>query len=260
MLPTVILPGYFAAASEYREFEAELARQVKAPVTTVPLQRRDWFVTLGGRPVTPILSQLDRTIKQVLQETQSDQINLIGHSAGGWISRIYLGGEFYCDRSWHGLPWVRTLITLGTPHTSQERWTRTNLEFVNQTYPGAFHDAVHYVCIAGKSIFGQKKSWRFRDWFTYQSYELTCGEGASWGDGVTPIQAAHLEGSTNLILEGVQHSPRPGKPGIQPEIQSGTNQLTPYQLTPYQPTPYQPTPYQWYGSASQIPAWSRYLA
>ncbi len=232
-LPIVILPGYLAPAQDYVELEQSLTSNGFA-ATTVPLKRQDWFVTLGGRPVTPILSLLDETIRRVLKQTQAPQVNLIGHSAGGWISRIYLGAQLYCDRAWSGHPLVKTLITLGTPHTSQERWTRRNLNFVNDNYPGAFHPTVNYVCIAGKAIYG-KPSWKMGEWFTYQSYQLTGGQGQCWGDGVIPIAAAHLEGATNLVLESVQHSPRP------------TSRIS------------RAEDHRWYGSPEIVPQWTSSL-
>ena len=229
MLPTVILPGYLEGAIAYRQLEQSL-QQMGLPTVTVPLRRRDWFPTLGGRPITPILQLLDRTVKQVLQQYNVSQINLIGHSAGGWISRIYLGEKPYLGRGevkssiWSVHPQVSTLITLGTPHISQERWTRWNLDFVNNNYPGAFYPNVRYVCVAGKSIFGER---RRGSWLAYSSYRLTCGQGNCWGDGITPITAAHLAEAENLVVEGVKHSPKAA--GL------------------------------WYGSPQIIPSWVSYL-
>ena len=229
MLPTVILPGYLEGAIAYRQLEQSL-QQMGLPTVTVPLRRRDWFPTLGGRPITPILQLLDRTVKQVLQQYNVSQINLIGHSAGGWISRIYLGEKPYLGRGevkpsiWSAHPQVSTLITLGTPHISQERWTRWNLDFVNNNYPGAFYPNVRYVCVAGKSIFGERRQ---GSWLAYSSYRLTCGQGNCWGDGITPITAAHLAEAENLVVEGVKHSPKAA--GL------------------------------WYGSPQIIPSWVSYL-
>ena len=231
MLPTVILPGYLEGAIAYRQLQQSLI-QIGFPTVTVPLRSRDWFATLGGRPITPILIELNRTVKQVLQQYNAAQINLIGHSAGGWISRIYLGEKPYLGRGeiasvapCHAHNYVATLVTLGTPHISQERWTRWNLDFVNNNYPGAFYRDVNYVCVAGKTIFGQR---RRGSWLAYSSYRLTCGQGDCWGDGITPITAAHLEGAKNLVVEGVKHSPRA----------AGT----------------------WYGSPEVLPSWATYLA
>jgi triacylglycerol esterase/lipase EstA (alpha/beta hydrolase family) len=230
-LPTVLLPGYLAGAIEYRQLE-HLLNQLGYPTVTVPLLKRDWISTLGGRSILPIVEQLDQTVQQVMQQYDVSKINLIGHSAGGWISRIYLGEKSYDvhgmlpDRTyaWKAHTAVANLITLGTPHTSFERWTRKNLEFVNSTYPGAFYSDVKYVCVAGKAIFGN----RWRSWLAYSSYQLTCGKGESWGDGITPIESAHLDGAENLTLEGVRHSPRAG--GL------------------------------WYGSPEIVPQWIDYLS
>jgi pimeloyl-ACP methyl ester carboxylesterase len=210
-LPTVILPGYLAGAETYVDLEQQLTG-LGFPTKTVPLKRRDWIPTIGGRSVRPILEALDNTVKTIMDQTGNDRINLVGHSAGGWISRIYLGEVPYDIHAddvgkpyvWKAHPWVANLITLGTPHVSQERWTRRNLDFVKDNYPGAFHPNVRYVCIAGKSILGQ----RWRTWFSYNSYELTCGQGNVWGDGITPVTAAHLTGAENVLLENVLHSPR----------------------------------------------------
>jgi pimeloyl-ACP methyl ester carboxylesterase len=232
VLPTVILPGYLAGALPYREMEQGL-QALGSVAVTVPLRRSDWFPTVGGRSMLPILYALDQTVKQVMQETGSDRINLVGHSAGGWISRIYLGEIPYDvhpgDRQkpclWKAHPQVATLVTLGTPHISGERWTKRNLDFVKDNYPGAFHSHVRYVCAAGKAIYGER---RWGTWFAYSSYELTCGHGDRWGDGITPIEAAHLAGAENLILDGVFHSPRPGR--------------------------------LWYGSPEPLNVWASYLA
>ncbi|TVQ19309.1 MAG: lipase [Leptolyngbya sp. DLM2.Bin15] len=230
--PTVILPGYFAGAAPYQTMEKTLA-ELGFPSVTVPLSRWDWVPTVGGRSMGGILDKLDQTVKQVMETTGSDRINLIGHSAGGWIARIYLGEIPYTIHAkdagkpmlWKAHPSVATLMTLGTPHVSQERWTLRNLNFVNDNYPGAFHPTVRYVCVAGKAVLGDRSP---AGWFTYNSYLLTCGNGTCWGDEITPISAAHLEGAENLILDQVVHSPRPGK--------------------------------RWYGSPDIIPTWAAYLA
>jgi triacylglycerol esterase/lipase EstA (alpha/beta hydrolase family) len=214
-LPTVILPGYLAGAIEYKTLEQTL-NQLNIPTVTVPIRWQDWVPTIGGRSVTPILRKIDATVQQLRQETGSSKVNLLGHSAGGWLARIYLGEKPYCihpqdtaECVWQAYPYVHTLVTLGTPHTSLERWTRKNLDFVNQTYPGAFYlNQVKYVCVAGKAIFGKRQP---GSWLAYSSYKMTCGRGDCWGDGITPIAAAHLTGAENLIIDGATHAPKSGK-------------------------------------------------
>ena len=216
MLPSVILPGYLESADVYLPLQQALT-ELGTQTTTVPLRQRDWLPTLGGRSMIPILRQLDRTVKTALADNNAQQINLIGHSAGGWISRIYLGEIPYTIHGdvtesaglWNAKAQIAKLITLGTPHISGERWTRKNLNFVNDNYPDATYPEVEYICVAGKSIYGEKK---LGQWLAYSSYEMTCGDGNVWGDGITPIVAAHLAGAKNITIEGVKHSPR--TPGI----------------------------------------------
>ncbi len=230
-LPTVIIPGYFARATDYRDLETALNER-GIPTVTVPLRQRDWLPTLGGRSVVPIIRQIDTTVKKMLSRYQVGSVNLVCHSAGGWIARIYLGEKPYNihgdvtseEGVWGAHSHVSTLLTLGTPHISQELWTKRNLDFVGQNYPGAFYPNVRYVCVAGKAVYGERK---LGSWLAYNSYKLTCGQGNCWGDGITPIAAAHLEGATNLTLAGVMHSPK--SPGI------------------------------WYGSPEPQQAWVSYL-
>jgi triacylglycerol esterase/lipase EstA (alpha/beta hydrolase family) len=215
-LPAVILPGYFARGTDYQSLENDL-KQKGIPTVTVPLRKRDWLPTLGGRSIVPIIRKIDHLVQETLQAYQVNQVNLIGHSAGGWIARIYLGEipyNIHGDVSdgegvWKAHHYVKKLITLGTPHISQERWTKRNLDFVKNNYPGAFYPQVEYICVAGKAIYGQRK---LGSWLAYNSYKLTCGIANCWGDGITPVMAAHLEGAHNLTLEGVMHSPR--SPGL----------------------------------------------
>ena len=229
-LPTIILPGYFASKNEYLELEQALNQQT--PTVIVPLRKSNWIPTLGGRSVVPILRQIDSTVQEMLQKHNASAVNLVAHSAGGWIARIYLGEKPYnihgdvtdLEGVWQAHRQVATLITLGTPHISQERWTKRNLDFVKDNYPGAFYPQVNYVCVAGKAVYGRR---RLGSWLAYNSYKLTCGVGNCWGDGITPVSAAHLEGAENLTLEKVMHSPR--SPGI------------------------------WYGSPEVREAWTKYL-
>ncbi|MGB3534249.1 MAG: alpha/beta hydrolase [Microcoleaceae cyanobacterium] len=231
-LPTILLPGFFAAATDYYPLEQYLTQQ-GFPTVVVPLRKRDWIPTIGGRSMIPILRKIHTTIQQTQEKYQVEKVNLVGHSAGGWIARIYLGEKPYNIQDkpeenisylWNQRQSVANLITLGTPHISQERWTKRNLDFVKNNYPGAFYPDIHYICVAGKAIYGERKP---GTWLAYNSYQLTIGNGKTWGDGITPIEAAHLAGAENLTLEGVWHSPRsPGK---------------------------------WYGSTEVVSAWINYL-
>ncbi|MFN3927422.1 MAG: esterase/lipase family protein [Pseudanabaenaceae cyanobacterium] len=210
----VVLAGYLAGSQDY-EGIVELLRKQGLSAYTVPLRWWEWLPTVGGRSIAPILNRLHYTIQSLQREFPHQKFNIIAHSAGGWLARIYLGDVPYYNQVWKGREVVEQIVCLGTPHTSLEPWTKKNLDFVNQNYPGAFYPEVNYVCVAGKSVFGERN---WQNWIAYNSYKLTCGEGHTWGDGITPVVSAHLQGAQNLTLEGVNHSPRAGlwygSPGI----------------------------------------------
>lgn len=218
----VVLAGYLAGSQDYEPM-AELLRNNGFPTVVVPLKWSEWLPTVGGRSIAPILQRLHQTLESLRQESPDQQFTIIAHSAGGWLARIYLGSVPYYNQVWNGRHWVNKLVCLGTPHTSLEPWTKRNLGFVNDNYPEAFYPEVEYVCVAGKSVYGER-TWK--NWIAYNSYQLTCGTGNTWGDGITPIVSAHLQGATNLTLEAVNHSPRTGL---------------------------------WYGSPQVVAEWSAYL-
>lgn len=137
----------------------------------------------------------------------SSKAALVASSAGGWISRIFLGrGPPYSEAVYHGADRVHTLVTLGTPHTSAEPVTRRNIDYVNEHYKCM--DEVRYVAIGSKTV--QGKAWlnnSVQD-FAYQSYNICCGKGDVWGDGVTPLECAlALEGAEHIVMEGAKHVP-----------------------------------------------------
>ncbi len=207
----VILAGYLAGSADYMGI-AKLLNDKGMPTFVVPLRWWQWLPTVGGRSIAPILEKLHHTIQNLQKEYPHSKFNIIAHSAGGWLARIYLGDRPYYQRVWHGRQLVQKLVCLGTPHTSLEPWTRKNLDFVNQNYPDAFYPEVEYICVAGKAVFGEA------NWIAYNSYQLTCGTGKTWGDGITPVVSAHLRGANNLTLEGVHHSPRAGLWYGSPEV------------------------------------------
>ena len=221
--PNIILAGYLAGAADYIPIAQKLKNQNLA-ATVVPLKWWEWVPTVGGRSIAPILEKLDQTVNLELEKTGASQVNIIAHSAGGWLSRIYLGDHPYYDKVWDARSKVAKLICLGTPQRSLEPWSLPNLGFVNDHYPDAFYDDIKYICIAGKSVQGRK--YAPKQWLAYSSYELTSGQGDAWGDGIIPIEAAYLNGATNIAIDGVYHSPRSGK---------------------------------WYGSQEVVDIWSKYL-
>jgi hypothetical protein len=141
---------------------------------------------------------------------------IVASSAAGWICRILLSGARivggagpYGGRAYVGAPErCHTLITLGTPHYSEEAVTKKNTDWVNDhtTKP----DGVRFVAVGATGVRG-KELWPGSNLgdFVFESYKLCSGDGKDDGDGVTPLKCAlALEGAEALVsLEGADHTP-----------------------------------------------------
>ncbi|XP_073102116.1 uncharacterized protein [Elaeis guineensis] len=208
-----------------------------------------WKGTLGPRPVLDwYLERVDEAVSEANQLCPRDKggsISFIGHSAGGWLARIYME-EFELSH-------ISLLLTLGSPHIYFRPppaglpgvidQTRGLLDYVEKNCaPAVYTPQRKYVCIAGRYIQGATLAGNsdvtsgmtptidkdqgmaesvpnvnnnksisltptLRAYFIGQGYKQLCGQADVWGDGVVPEMSAHLEGALNMSLDGVCHSP-----------------------------------------------------
>jgi pimeloyl-ACP methyl ester carboxylesterase len=190
----VVIPGYGSPSSDYAglcsELEAVLGSDAVVRVAKVTVGT--WARTLGGRPVTPVLERIDAAVDAAVREGGGGRnVTLVGHSAGGWIGRIYLSRSAeYDGRVWRGADKAGRLICLGTPQRSGEAVTRRNMMFVNEECAGCAEDGVDYVCIGGTGACFEEGDggggWRFweRGWLSRVSYGITDADGGALrGDG-----------------------------------------------------------------------------
>lgn len=220
----VIIPGYGSPATEYFPLRDALigALGSGAVVQVAHVTVATWARTLGGRPVTPVLELVDEAVSAV-RELCSGRVTLVGHSAGGWIGRIWLSrtAEYY-GRVWKGADKVDTLICLGTPQQSSEPVTMKNMTFVNQFVPSCAESPhVTYVCVAGSALaisesdvedkFWKLRFWDTARWFARLSYELTDASASSApciGDGTFLLlhdfahELLHLQVRHRIYLTG----------------------------------------------------------
>ncbi|XP_039144453.1 uncharacterized protein LOC120281826 [Dioscorea cayenensis subsp. rotundata] len=251
--PAVILPGLGNNTGDYHRLVSTLREAHGIPSVVAKVSRVDWLRNAAGvldrnywkgtlRP-RPVLDWYLERVDQAVSEAkmlcrQGERISLIGHSAGGWLARVYMQ-EF-------GTANVALLLTLGTPHLPPSKGspgvfdqTRGLLDYVEKyCSPALYTPELRYVCIAGRYIQGAhfggddkiisnevgKLGGTFelamdsgnqpplagptlRARFIGQGYKQVCGRAEVWGDGVVPEISAHLEGALNISLEGVYHSP-----------------------------------------------------
>lgn len=63
---------------------------------------------------------------------EAQRIFLIGHSASGWVSRIYLSSRTYAGRAYDAGSKTVGVVTLGTPHISTDSPALRNVRFAAQ--------------------------------------------------------------------------------------------------------------------------------
>jgi hypothetical protein len=136
------------------------------------------------------------------------KVVLIGHSAGGWISRAYLSERNYGGKSYNGRRLVHSLVTLGSPHGNAPGPAFKGVEWVNREVMDS-SSGVRALAVGGTGYRGDSSG----D-FTRGAYSFCCPVGSDGsqydGDGVTPIQSAlamkqHVPHADTLVLEDVGH-------------------------------------------------------
>ncbi|CAE7277379.1 unnamed protein product [Symbiodinium microadriaticum] len=146
-----------------------------------------------------------------------EPVILIGHSAGGWLARALLDRE---GKDW-ALKHVQGLVSLGTPHRPPPKgkmdMTFGCLRNLNKAHPGAYYsDDLFYVSVAGDAVTGQKMEGNIPiveliqspspESTAWNSYVALGGVGNATGDGLVPVDWAHLQGAEQLTLDGCLHS------------------------------------------------------
>ena len=199
--PVVIVGGHMTWSLSYRKLARLLADISECEVHVVPITPLDWI--LGHlRGYGQLVFEVATTVDKALLESDSDKAVLVGHSVGGILARVYIGGDPpYGGRRYAGHRRISYLITLGTPHNVPNKGRLAPIAEVNELFPGALHEpkGIRYLCVAGAAVDGatSKK--------TRKRYERFVEDGRVKGDGEVPVEAALLSGAQSLVLDDVHH-------------------------------------------------------
>jgi len=122
--PVVLLHGFIDNRSVFVLLRRSLAQHGRQQVESLNYSP----LTCDIRTAAELLS---RHIEEICERTGSRQVDIVGHSLGGLIARYYvqrLGGDLR----------VRTLVTLGTPHSGTRVVPLANAHpIVRQMRPGS---------------------------------------------------------------------------------------------------------------------------
>ncbi|MET8244798.1 alpha/beta fold hydrolase [Streptomyces sp. NPDC005202] len=122
--PVVLLHGFIDNRSVFVLLRRSLAQNGRQRVESLNYSP----LTCDIRTAAELLG---RHIEEICERTGSEQVDVVGHSLGGLIARYYvqrLGGDLR----------VRTLVTLGTPHSGTRVAPLANAHpIVRQMRPGS---------------------------------------------------------------------------------------------------------------------------
>lgn len=216
--PVLILPGLGNSKNDYKTLAETLITRGHSLVGIAPVQRWQWSLNAKGfltrdywqgtlKPNNVLnwyFDLMDTMISNLTADNPQQPINVVGHSAGGWLCCAYLA-----ERASPTLK-VSSLVTLGTPHKSPPNGgfdqTRGLLSYIEEKCEVG-ERVSNFVCVAGKGTVGKPLGkGSLGEYVAYLSYAAVCGEGEVDGDGVTPITAACAQGGELVICEECGHS------------------------------------------------------
>ena len=102
------------------------------------------------------MNKVNDKVAIAMKENNSKKIDLIGHSSGGVMLRLYLSSEPFNGHIYNGKNVTKNLITLGSPHQAIKATALR--KFVDEKYPGNFFKNVNYISIAGEVKIDSKHS------------------------------------------------------------------------------------------------------
>ena len=201
--PIIILGGFLITSEAYNSAKNTIENISGRKVYVVDVTRRDWFKSNSAEGWINILNKVKNKVNLALKETQSKKIDLIGHSSGGIILRLYLSNEPFKDAIYDGKSTTRTLITLGSPHQAVKA---TKLRrFVDEKYPGNFFKNINYVSIGGEVEINSTQTSLLTKLIARDSYKSISGDKNEQGDGLVPLTSSLLKNSQQIILPETVH-------------------------------------------------------
>lgn len=208
----VIIGGFNSSWPLYLAPAQHLEMATGYRAVAVPILPWHWWAAGRREDASSLLHKLDRTVEWARRRYGVERCILVGHSAGGLLTRLYVADGTVWDQPQRRADRVEAIYTLGSPHCEQQG-THTNWylnSLANQVAPGAPHcDTIAYRAVAGSAVQGRLNG-SSRERWAYRTYNAFAGQGDLWGDGTVPVGCAHLRGAENITLEGVGHSLRFG--------------------------------------------------
>lgn len=224
--PTVlVLGGFLTAPPLYGPLRRRLRARGAAEVLTDGIWTPEWVLAapIGlGRLLRRAATALDQAVaaSAASERSAGAPILIVGHSSGGILARLLMAETPYEGRRFARAADIGALVTLGAPHHAAVRGelgrtmvTRAS-RWLARAEPGAFHAPdVGYVTVASRAIVARPDG-RGRERLAERTYRAFLPDlpGPIAGDGVVPVESALLEGTEQVVLDGIVHGQGGGRP------------------------------------------------
>ncbi|MGC8634762.1 MAG: esterase/lipase family protein [Candidatus Limnocylindrales bacterium] len=226
--PRVLIVGGFATSPPlYLPMARRLRARHVAEVAIAPIWTFDWL--LATRTGLGPLGR--RTAKAIAREWRfggRQPLLVIGHSAGGILARLAMSPVPFEGYGTGVGEAVGALVTLGTPHLVRGAGRRPRAAgrprgfgygapggeaaaFLERVLPGAaLAPRTGYVTVASARVPGTAAAGiavRHRERLAGELYAGILGEAGrtARGDGIVPVESAHLDGAVQITLDDVVH-------------------------------------------------------
>ena len=227
-IAVIVCPAQFCVPVDYEDLLETIQTEVPNVIATrvVPLPRTEWIKVAKQLPTKDFIdanlsvkvtldwyfNAIESALAELFAEGGEDtEICLIGHSIGGWIARAYLGGLSGTATSVNRLSrtQVKTLITIGTPHSSPENalvdQTRGLLREIatsEDCSSQALSDrGVKITCVGSSSVPGKLITTDVEELIAATSYLPLVGKLGDdvKGDGIVPTEIAFMESPARRV-------------------------------------------------------------
>ena len=201
--PIIILGGFLITSEAYIVAKNTIENISGRKVYVVDVNKGDWFKSNSEEGWINILNKVKDKVALALKETKSKKIDLIGHSSGGIMLRLYLSNEPFKDAIYDGKSNTKNLITLGSPHQAVKATALRR--FVDEKYPGNFFPEINYVSIGGEVEINSNQTSILTKLIARNSYKSISGDKNNSGDGLVPLSSSLLKNSQQIILPETVH-------------------------------------------------------
>jgi len=201
--PIIILGGFLITSEAYNSTKNTIENISGRKVYIVDVTRGDWFKSNSAEGWINILNKVKDKVAFALKETKAKKIDLIGHSSGGIMLRLYLSNEPFKDNVYNGKSLANNLITLGSPHQAAKATALRR--FVDEKYPGNFFQNINYISIGGDVKINSNQTSILTKLIARDSYKSISGDKNERGDGLVPLSSSLLKNSQQIILPETVH-------------------------------------------------------